>query len=128
FHPVIWFEVEDFLRYFDHFPNPTGVQRLSFEMYRAAYTLYGRSKRVRFCRLSIYSKRLHAGRLRRHPFRVLDPARPYRSLEDILGTGTLLERIPQIVSCVHAASGFFLFHLQGGGSRSHQRMATPEPV
>jgi glycosyltransferase involved in cell wall biosynthesis len=59
-HPVIWFEVEDFLRYFDHFPNPTGVQRLSFEMYRAAYTLYGRSERVGFCRLSIYSKRLHS--------------------------------------------------------------------
>jgi len=58
--PVIWFEVEDFLRYFDHFPNPTGVQRVSFELYRAAKTLYGLSERVRFCRLSVYSKRLHA--------------------------------------------------------------------
>ena len=58
--PVIWFEVEDFLRYFDHFRNPTGVQRVSFEIYRAAKTLYGRSERVRFCRLSIYSKRLHS--------------------------------------------------------------------
>ena len=58
--PVIWFEVEDFLRYFDHFPNPTGVQRVSFELYRAAKALYGRSERVRFCRLSVYSKRLHA--------------------------------------------------------------------
>src|ERR1700677_3855356 len=26
--PVIWFEVEDFLRYFDHFRNPTGLQRV----------------------------------------------------------------------------------------------------
>jgi hypothetical protein len=25
--PVVWFEVEDFLRYFDHFRNPTGLQR-----------------------------------------------------------------------------------------------------
>jgi glycosyltransferase involved in cell wall biosynthesis len=57
--PVIWFEVEDFLRYFDHFRNPSGVQRVSFEIYRAAKTLYG-SERVRFCRLSVYSKRLHS--------------------------------------------------------------------
>jgi len=57
--PVIWFEVEDFLRYFDHFSNPSGVQRVPFEIYRAAKTLYGLSERVRFCRLSVYSKRLH---------------------------------------------------------------------
>jgi glycosyltransferase involved in cell wall biosynthesis len=56
---VIWFEVEDFLRYFDHFRNPSGVQRVQFEIYRAAKTLDGISDRVRFCRLSIYSKRLH---------------------------------------------------------------------
>jgi hypothetical protein len=57
--PVIWFEVEDFLRYFDHFSNPSGVQRVPFEIYRGAKTLYGPSERVRFCRLSVYSKRLH---------------------------------------------------------------------
>jgi glycosyltransferase involved in cell wall biosynthesis len=57
--PVIWFEVEDFLRYFDHFRNPSGVQRVSFEIYRAAKTLYGPCGPVRFCRLSVYSKRLH---------------------------------------------------------------------
>jgi glycosyltransferase involved in cell wall biosynthesis len=57
--PVIWFEVEDFLRYFDHFRNPSGVQRVSFEIYRAAQALYGACGRVRFCRLSVYSKRLH---------------------------------------------------------------------
>jgi glycosyltransferase involved in cell wall biosynthesis len=56
---VIWFEVEDFLRYFDHFRNPSGVQRVQFEIYRAAQTLGAISDRVRFCRLSIYSKRLH---------------------------------------------------------------------
>ncbi len=58
--PVIWFEVEDFLRYFDHFRNPSGVQRVSFEIYRAAETLYGPGGRVRFCRLSVYNKRLHS--------------------------------------------------------------------
>src|SRR5215469_8161169 len=56
--PVIWFEVEDFLRYLDHFRNPSGVQRVQFEIYRVAKTLDGLSDRVRFCRLSIYSKRL----------------------------------------------------------------------
>src|SRR5262249_40824918 len=48
-----------FFRYFDHFCNPSGVQRVSFEICRAATTLDGLSERVRFCRLSIYSKRLH---------------------------------------------------------------------
>src|SRR5215813_8169586 len=56
---VICFEVEDFLRYFDHFRNPSGVQRVSFEIYRVAKTLDRISARVKFCRLSIYSKRLH---------------------------------------------------------------------
>jgi glycosyltransferase involved in cell wall biosynthesis len=57
--PVVWFEVEDFLRYFDHFRNPTGLQRVPFEIYLEAERLYGRSGRVRFCRLSAYSKQLH---------------------------------------------------------------------
>ncbi len=54
--PVLWFEVEDFLRYFDHFRNPTGLQRVAFEIYLEAERLYGRTGRVRFCRLSVYSK------------------------------------------------------------------------
>ena len=56
--PVIWFEVEDFLRYFDHFRNPTGLQRVPFEIYVEAVRLYGGTGRVRFCRLSLYSKQL----------------------------------------------------------------------
>jgi glycosyltransferase involved in cell wall biosynthesis len=56
--PVVWFEVEDFLRYFDHFPNPTGSQRVPFEILVEASRLYGRQGRVRFCRLSVYTKRL----------------------------------------------------------------------
>ena len=56
--PVLWFEVEDFLRYFDHFRSPTGLQRVPFEIYLEAERLYGRSGRIRFCRLSAYSKQL----------------------------------------------------------------------
>jgi glycosyltransferase involved in cell wall biosynthesis len=56
--PIVWFEVEDFLRYFDHFPNPTGSQRVPFEIFVEASRLYGRHGRVRFCRLSVYTKRL----------------------------------------------------------------------
>src|SRR5271154_3362773 len=58
--PVIWFEVEDFLRYFDHFRNPTGLQRVPFEIYLEAERLYGNTRRVRFCRLSLYTKQLRA--------------------------------------------------------------------
>ena len=56
--PVVWFEVEDFLRYFDHFRNPTGSQRVPFEIFVEAWRLYGRQGRVRFCRLSLYTKQL----------------------------------------------------------------------
>jgi glycosyltransferase involved in cell wall biosynthesis len=56
--PVVWFEVEDFLRYFDHFSNPTGSQRVPFEIVVEAWRHYGRHGRVRFCRLSVYTKRL----------------------------------------------------------------------
>ena len=58
--PVVWFEVEDFLRYFDHFRNPTGLQRVPFEIYVEAERLYGSTGRVRFCRLSAYTKRFQA--------------------------------------------------------------------
>ena len=54
--PVVWFEVEDFLRYFDHFRNPTGLQRVPFEIFVEAERLYGSTGRVRFCRLSVYTK------------------------------------------------------------------------
>ncbi len=58
-HPTIWFEVEDFLRYFDHFPNPTGSQRVPFEIFVEAARLYApHHGRIRFCRLSVYTRRL----------------------------------------------------------------------
>src|SRR3974390_778257 len=52
----VWFEVEDFLRYFDHFRNPTGLQRVPFEVYAEAARLFGDNDRVRFCRLSVYTR------------------------------------------------------------------------
>jgi glycosyltransferase involved in cell wall biosynthesis len=58
--PVVWFEVEDFLRYFDHFRNPTGLQRVPFEIFVEAERLYGRTGRVGFCRLSVYTKQFQA--------------------------------------------------------------------
>jgi glycosyltransferase involved in cell wall biosynthesis len=58
--PVVWFEVEDFLRYFDHFRNPTGLQRVPFEIYVEAARLYGDTGPVRFCRLSVYAKKFEA--------------------------------------------------------------------
>ncbi len=56
--PAVWFEVEDFLRYFDHFPNPTGSQRVPYEIFVEAARLNGPHGRVRFCRLSFYTGRL----------------------------------------------------------------------
>lgn len=56
--PVIWFEVEDLLRYFDHFPNPTGSQRVPFEIFTEAARLHDPHGRVRFCRLSVYTRQL----------------------------------------------------------------------
>jgi glycosyltransferase involved in cell wall biosynthesis len=58
--PTVWFEVEDFLRYFDHFPNPTGLQRVPFEIFVEAEKLYGCTGQVRFCRLSVYTKQFQA--------------------------------------------------------------------
>lgn len=55
--PVVWFEVEDFVRYFDHFCNPTGLQRVAFEIFVEAEKIYGASGRIRFCRLSVYNKK-----------------------------------------------------------------------
>jgi glycosyltransferase involved in cell wall biosynthesis len=54
---AIWFEVEDFLRYFDHYANPTGIQRVSFEIFGAAHQLSGEDMQVKFFRLSMYTGR-----------------------------------------------------------------------
>ncbi len=47
---TIWFDVEDLIQYFHFEARPTGVQRLSFETYRAIWAQAGASGEVRFCR------------------------------------------------------------------------------
>ncbi|HQT45799.1 MAG: hypothetical protein B7X08_00975 [Acidocella sp. 20-63-7] len=46
---TIWFDVGDLIRFFQNASRPTGIQRLSFETYRALWTLAGESGEVRFC-------------------------------------------------------------------------------
>jgi glycosyltransferase involved in cell wall biosynthesis len=47
---TIWFDAEDLIRYFQVASRPTGIQRLSFEILRAAQARAGASGEVRFCR------------------------------------------------------------------------------
>lgn len=47
---TVWFDVEDLSRFFQSASRPTGIQRLSFETYRAIWRLAGESGDVRFCR------------------------------------------------------------------------------
>jgi glycosyltransferase involved in cell wall biosynthesis len=106
--PAIWFEAEDFLRYFDHFPNPTGTQRLSFEIFRAANALYGASERVRFCRLSVITKRLHAIRfedLRSAFVNPLGASAPWKTFWE---PAIFWERFPRSILVVLQNPGFFL--------------------
>lgn len=53
--PTIWFEVEDLVRHFDGGATPAGIPRVSLEIVKAAQKDY--SARVRFCRLSRFSRR-----------------------------------------------------------------------
>ncbi len=47
---TVWFDVEDLIQYFQTASHPTGIQRLSFETYRAVWHQAGASGEVRFCR------------------------------------------------------------------------------
>lgn len=49
---TIWFDVGDLIRFFQSASRPTGIQRLSFETYRALWALAGESGEVRFCHRS----------------------------------------------------------------------------
>ena len=40
---TIWFDVEDLIRFFQNAARPTGIQRLSFETYRAIWRQAGAS-------------------------------------------------------------------------------------
>ncbi len=105
--PVVWFEVEDFLRYFDHFRNPTGLQRVPFEIYVEAARLYGDIGRVRFCRLSVYAKQFEAIGFDAVSAAYLDPpgARaPWKSIWEPARFGSELSGLIAIVR----HPGFFL--------------------
>ncbi len=47
---TIWIDVEDLIRYFHGASRPTGIQRFSFQTYRAVWRQAGASGDVRFCR------------------------------------------------------------------------------
>jgi glycosyltransferase involved in cell wall biosynthesis len=106
--PVIWFEVEDFLRYFDHFRNPTGLQRVPFEIYVEAVRLYGRSGRVRFCRLSIYSKQLRAISFDAISSAYLKPLGARAPWRTIWAPAKLLSSFPSMLPVIIRNPRFFL--------------------
>ena len=106
--PTIWFEAEDFLRYFDHFRNPTGTQRLSFEIYSAANLLYGASGRVRFCRLSAVTKRLHPIRFEDLRSAFLNPLGATAPWKAFWEPAIFWERFPRSIPVVLRHPRFFL--------------------
>ena len=105
---MIWFEVEDFLRYFDHFRNPTGLQRVPFEIYVEAMRLYGRSGRVRFCRLSIYSKELRAISFDDVSSAYLRPPGARAPWQTIWAPAKLLSSFPTMLPVILRNPRFFL--------------------
>ena len=106
--PTIWFEAEDFLRYFDHFRNPTGIQRLSFEIYSAVNLLYGGSERVKFCRLSVFTKRLHAIRFEDLRSAFLNPLGATAPWKTFWEPTIFWERFPRSIPVVLQNPRFFL--------------------
>ena len=115
--PTIWFEAEDFLRYFDHFRNPTGIQRLSFEIYSAVNLLYGGSERVKFCRLSVFTKRLHAIRFEDLRSAFLNPLGATAPWKTFWEPTIFWERFPRSISVVLQNLAIFSFDFQACGPR-----------
>jgi glycosyltransferase involved in cell wall biosynthesis len=105
--PVIWFEVEDFLRYFDHFRNPTGLQRVPFEIYVEAVRLYGGTGRVRFCRLSVYSKQLRAISFDAVSSAYLKPPGAHAPWQTIWAPAKLLSNFPSMLPIILRNPRFF---------------------
>ena len=104
--PAIWFEAEDLLRYFDHFRNPSGTQRLSFEIYSAANLLYG--ERVKFCRLSIFTKRLHEIRFEDLRSAFLNPLGATAPWKTFWEPAIFWERFPRSIPVALQHPRFFL--------------------
>jgi glycosyltransferase involved in cell wall biosynthesis len=106
--PVVWFEVEDFLRYFDHFRNPTGLQRVAFEIFVEAEKLYGASGQIRFCRLSIYSKHFIPIDFETVIAAYLNPPGVNAPWKSIGEPAQLLSKFSHTLSVVARHPGFFL--------------------
>jgi glycosyltransferase involved in cell wall biosynthesis len=124
--PVIWFEVEDFLRYFDHFQNPTGLQRVPFEIFLEADTLYGRTGRVRFCRLSLYTKQIRTTTFEAVLAAYLDPIGASAPWQTLWAPAKLLGKYSSALSVILRNPRFFVSLLKtaahdfvGMGVRRH---------
>ena len=109
---VIWFEVEDFLRYFDHFRNPTGLQRVPFEIYFEANRLYGVHGRVRFCRLSLYTKQIRTTNFGVILAAFLKSAWCQRPMAEIMGAGEARTGIVQHARDNRPQPAIFLFTIE----------------
>jgi glycosyltransferase involved in cell wall biosynthesis len=106
--PVIWFEVEDFLRYFDHFRNPTGLQRVPFEIYLNAARLYGAEGRVRFCRLSVYTRQFKPISFEAIKSAYLDPPGANAPWKTVWGPARFSSELVAMLGVIARHPGFFL--------------------
>ena len=106
--PVVWLEVEDFLRYFDHFRNPTGVQRAAFEIFVESDRLYGRSGRLRFCRLSVYTRQFQVVGFKAILSAYLNPPGAGAPWTTIWGPAALLAKLSGVLPIVIRHPRFFL--------------------
>jgi glycosyltransferase involved in cell wall biosynthesis len=105
---VVWFEVEDFLRYFDHFRNPTGLQRVTFEVLLEAERLYGRAGEVRFCRLSVYSKQFEVIGFEAIVSAYVNPPGVHAPWKSIWGPARLWSELPSVLPVIRRNPRFFL--------------------
>jgi glycosyltransferase involved in cell wall biosynthesis len=106
--PVVWFEVEDFLRYFDHFRNPTGLQRVAFEVFVESERLYGRAGAVRFCRLSVYSRQFQVIGFDAIVSAYMDPPGAQAPWKSIWGPARLWSELPRVLPVIRRHPRFFL--------------------
>jgi glycosyltransferase involved in cell wall biosynthesis len=106
--PVVWFEVEDLLRYFDHFRNPTGLQRVAFEVFAEAQRLYGRAGEVRFCRLSVYSKQFQVIDFDTIVSAYTNPPGAHAPWKSIWGPARLWSELPGALPVICRNPRFFL--------------------
>jgi glycosyltransferase involved in cell wall biosynthesis len=91
--PVIWFEIEDLLRHFDHMPNPTGITRCCLEILTELEKHYGQTGQVKFCRLSLYRSRFEEIGIERLVAAYTDPAGAYAPWHALTWLGTPREEI-----------------------------------